>query len=66
MTPEQKKILSRAKGMLKRAFPEMDGKFIFRLDSSLLGVKGIAVDMFMPNLRLLPVEEGSVSEVKLT
>jgi len=41
--------------MLKRAFPEMTGKFIFRLNSYKLGEKGIDVDLFMPNL---PTREG--------
>lgn len=66
MTPEQNKTLGRCKDMLKQAFPEMDGKFIFRLNSHLLGSKGIAVDMFMPNLRLLMASDKPVTEVDLT
>ena len=51
-TAEQQHIIHRCKAMIKRAFPEMTGKIIFKLDSSKLGIeKGISVDMFLPDLK---------------
>jgi hypothetical protein len=55
MTAEQQLVLLRCKRMIKRAFPSMNGKFIFVLDGSKYGGgidKGIDVHMFIPSLRL--------------
>jgi hypothetical protein len=63
MTTEQEKVIDRCKAMIKRAFPSMNGKFIFKLDSAKLGSKGIAVDMFLPDLKFH--EEQSVQTVDI-
>lgn len=51
LSPEQNKVLSRCKSMLKRAFPEIDVKFTFRLDCMRLGEKGVSVSVFIPDLK---------------
>lgn len=62
MTPEQEKTVDRCKAMLKRAFPVMSGKIIFRL---FLHKPGIEVDMFMPNIKVRTEPDREVTEVRL-
>jgi len=65
MTSEQKKVLSRCRSMIKRAFPSMTGKLIFRLDSSRFGDKSVPVDMFMPALKLDEFDVDNKSEANV-
>lgn len=65
MTKEQEKVVSRTKEMLKRAFPEMTGKIIFRLFACKAGAKGIEVDMFTPNIDVGRHETKEVATVIL-
>ena len=52
MTNEQKKVLTRCRAMIKRAFPSMTGKFIFKLRREIPSIGGVKIDMFMPELKL--------------
>ena len=65
MNNEQKKVIERCKSMIKTSFSDMNGKIIFRLNSRLLGSKGIDVDMFMPNVRTEQASVGPVTEVDI-
>lgn len=51
--------------MLKRAFPAIDGKIIFRLDKDKHGEKGIDVDMFLPSIMLTPEAKKRVNTIDL-
>ncbi len=64
MSPEQQRVLHRCKSMMKTAFPSMTGKFVFRLTSRLLGLKGIAVGRWEDDLRI-PEPSKEVTEVTL-
>ena len=63
-TAEQQHVIHRCKAMIKRAFPEMTGKIIFKLDSSKLGIeKGISVDIFLPDLKIKVLENSQTVNV---
>ena len=64
MSPEQQKVLHRCKKMMKSAFPDMTGKFVFRLTSRLFGAKGVAVGRWEDDLRI-PEPSKEVTEVEL-
>lgn len=64
ISSEQKCVLLRCKHMIKRAFPSMTGKLIFKLDSAKLGSsKGIVIDIFLPDLHIEETAEVQTIEM---
>lgn len=64
-TPEQKKVVGKCKAMLKRAFPEMDGKCIFKLNPRRLSPNNVDFSIVLFNINCDVDESREVTEVVL-
>jgi len=65
ITPEQDKVVGKCKRMLKWAFPDLNGKCIFRMDRSVPGARSVKFDVYDFDIKVRTDPDKEVAEVDL-
>ena len=65
MTPDQDKVISKCKWMVLEAFPDLNGKCIFRMDRSVPGARSVKFDAYDFDIKTRAEPDREAAEVDL-